>query len=99
GVGSATYNAIGNTTAVLVGKSVDELKAELAGGAAGSAARNTRIDANRLSLDASDDSYIASLSGAATYGGKVAVGAALTINRIGNITAAYVGDSEVAVGG
>ena len=99
GVGSASYNAIANTTAVVVGKSVDQAKAELTGGAAASGARKTRIDANGLSLTADDDSYIASLSGAATYGGKVAVGAALTVNDIGNTTLANLGRSDVDVDG
>src|SRR5690606_9303546 len=98
GVGSATYNAIANTTAVVVGKTVDEAKAELAG-APVTGGRTTRIDANGLSLTAEDDSYIASLSGAATYGGKVAVGAALTINDIGNTTLANPGSTEVDVDG
>ncbi|WP_269791224.1 leukotoxin LktA family filamentous adhesin [Stenotrophomonas sp. Iso1] len=75
GVGSASYNAIGNTTAVRVGSNVP--------GAPG-----TALNAGNITLDASDESFIGSFAGAATLGSKVAVGAALTINDIGNGTLA-----------
>ncbi|KRG64873.1 hypothetical protein ABB26_05845 [Stenotrophomonas humi] len=77
GVGSASYNAIGNTTSVLVGNSVPD--------AQGNVTKNgATLSAGTIRLDASDEAFIGSLAGAATLGSKVAVGAALTINDIGN---------------
>jgi len=83
GVGSASYNAIANTTTVQVGH-------DMAG--AGSSAT---LDAQNIRLDASDDSFIGSFAGAATLGAKVAVGAALTINDIGNETKAASKDATL----
>ncbi|MGY0504251.1 leukotoxin LktA family filamentous adhesin [Luteimonas sp. e5] len=90
GVGSASYNAIRNNTAVLVGTSLPD-----ASGAVQQAP--TSIDARSLALDASDDAYIGSLSGAVTVGQSTAVGAALTINEIGNDTQAVADDAELTV--
>ncbi len=81
GVGSASYNAIGNTTSVLVGSSVPDAQ-----GVANKA--GATLTAGNITLDASDEAFIGSFAGAATLGSKVAVGAALTINDIGNNTLA-----------
>ena len=90
GVGSASYNAIGNTTAVLVGSSVP--------GAQGAVSKaGATLNAGNITLDASDESFIGSFAGAATLGSKVAVGAALTINDIGNNTQALVEGANLDV--
>ncbi|ATD67361.1 hypothetical protein CNR27_07880 [Luteimonas chenhongjianii] len=91
GVGSASYNAIGNTTAVLVGRSLVD--------AQGFAPRaGAQLTADSIRLDATDSAFIGSLAGAATLGSKVAVGAALTINDIGNTTLALVDAADVDAG-
>lgn len=74
GVGSASYNAIANHTTVAVGPET--------------ATGKTSLNATGIVMGASDDSFIGALAGAATIGSKVAVGAALTINDIGNVTSA-----------
>ncbi|MGH8055241.1 MAG: leukotoxin LktA family filamentous adhesin [Stenotrophomonas sp.] len=89
GVGSASYNAIGNTTAVLVGSSVPGVGAASKAGAT--------LNAGNITLDASDEAFIGSFAGAATLGSKVAVGAALTINDIGNNTQALVDGANLDV--
>ncbi|MBU2047780.1 MAG: hypothetical protein KKH61_02215, partial [Gammaproteobacteria bacterium] len=91
GVGSASYNAIGNTTSVLVGRGLAD--------AQGQAPRDgAQLDAGSIQLQARDESFIGSLAGAATLGSKVAVGAALTINDIGNTTLALVDDAQLTAG-
>ena len=93
GVGSASYNAIGNTTAVLVGSSVPDAQGA-------TTKQGASLAAGNIVLDASDQAFIGSLAGAATLGSKVAVGAALTINDIGNNTLALAegGNLDAAAG-
>ena len=55
------------------------------------------LTAGNITLDASDEAFIGSLAGAATLGSKVAVGAALTVNDIGNNTLALVEGANLDV--
>ncbi|HAV71072.1 MAG TPA: hypothetical protein DCX91_03845, partial [Stenotrophomonas sp.] len=75
GVGSASYNAIGNTTSVLVGRGLADAQGQVPRDGA-------QLNAGSIHLEARDEAFIGSLAGAATLGSKVAVGAALTINDI-----------------
>ena len=91
GVGSASYNAIGNTTSVLVGRGLADAQGQVPRDGA-------QLNAGSIHLQARDESFIGSLAGAATLGSKVAVGAALTINDIGNTTLALVDDAQLTAG-
>ncbi len=91
GVGSASYNAIGNTTSVLVGRGLADAQGQVPRDGA-------QLNAGSIQLQARDESFIGSLAGAATLGSKVAVGAALTINDIGNTTLALVDDAQLTAG-
>lgn len=91
GVGSASYNAIGNTTSVLVGRGLADAQGQVPRDGA-------QLNAGSIHLEARDEAFIGSLAGAATLGSKVAVGAALTINDIGNTTLALVDDAQLTAG-
>lgn len=91
GVGSASYNAIGNTTSVLVGRGLADAQGQVPRDGA-------QLNAGSIHLQARDEAFIGSLAGAATLGSKVAVGAALTINDIGNTTLALADNAQLTAG-
>ncbi len=80
--GQASYNNITNETRAFIDDAT--ISGPIAGGSPA------------VVLRADDDSYILAVSGAVAFGGRAGIGASVSINTIGNVTEAFIRNSDVS---